>query len=68
MSFSMALEWREMQTASSKIWTRITDSISHADYYYTKRASFVADASFLSNFKIRHNWPGEWNRKNYFYD
>ena len=30
-AFPKALVWSEMQTASSKIWTRVADSISNID-------------------------------------
>ena len=35
LDFSMVLAWSDMLAAPSKIWTRITDSISKNDYRYT---------------------------------
>ena len=34
MPFKRALAWSEMQTASSRIWTLITDSISYIDQLF----------------------------------
>ena len=42
MHFLMALSRREMQTASFRIWIRVTDSISHKDNYYIKWLGFIA--------------------------
>ena len=40
MPFKWALERRKTQTASSRIWTRVTDSISFDDNRYIKSALF----------------------------
>ena len=37
----MALVQREKQTASSRIWTRVTDSIYSDDNRYAKHASVI---------------------------
>ena len=36
MLFPKALAWSERQTALSRIWTRVTDSISYDDTGYAK--------------------------------
>ena len=33
--------WYESQTASSRVWTWVTDSIPYDDRYYAKRASSI---------------------------
>ena len=35
-NFKQSKAWRETQTASSRIWTRVTSSISYNDNLYTK--------------------------------
>ena len=37
--YLMSLLRNEKQTATSRVWTRITDSISYEDTLYAKRAS-----------------------------
>ena len=37
LTFLRELSWSERLTASSRIWTRVTDSISYKDIYYAKR-------------------------------
>ena len=41
MSFSRWLAWNKMQTASSRIWTLVADSISLKDDHYAKDASKI---------------------------
>ena len=36
MPFPTVLVWSEMQTASSRIWTQVTDPISYDDNHYAK--------------------------------
>ena len=38
LSFLRALAWNEMQTASSRIWTWVADSISYDENWYAKCA------------------------------
>ena len=42
MFFLRALARRETQTASSRFWTRVTDSISNDDNHYAKRVFYIS--------------------------
>ena len=41
MPFLRALAQSEMQSASFRIWTQLTNSISYDDNCYTKSASYI---------------------------
>ena len=40
MHFPKALAQSEIQTASTRIWTQVTDSISYDDNHYAKHTSY----------------------------
>ena len=49
MTFVRMQAWTETQTASSKIWTRIADSISYDDNRYAKNSTMKM---FIASCKI----------------
>ena len=47
MSFERVLVWREIQSATSKIWTQVTNFIFHDDDSYAKHTFVVCISPFL---------------------